>query len=324
LIHSRVNEGLLVGLASATDLKIQLKSRLRRLAWSNRATLALATAAVDAAYLARSKLPSGRTVDGTTSPISYDQPADLVAFHRYRSEFEKIGGSFWDGAIVTWDILLARQAAQGIQGDVLEIGVLKGKSATLIALHTRPHETFVLIDPALRREAVDAVESIHAANNLYLRDLSQNLRTHQALISRYRRFRWLHIDGEHSGPAVRNDLEIAAALVAPGGIICLDDFFTPAYPQITAAVFEFLASRRERLQLVLIGYNKGYICRCEDAAGNLSFLRDEAQREYARRDFAVTLWKTSSRADMNCFGVTGRVQNAAYKGPDWAPDMLPI
>ncbi len=190
--------------------------------------------------------------------IGAGQPTDLRRFHRYRSEFEGIGGSFLDGAIVTWDILLSRQAALGIEGDVLEIGVLKGKSATLMALHARADEAFVLIDPALRREAVEAVESVHAANNIQIRDFSQNLHEHPALTSRGGRIRWIHIYGEHSGPAVRNDLEIADALIAPGGIICLDDFFTPAYPQVTAAVFEFLARHQDRLQLFLIGYNKGY------------------------------------------------------------------
>ena len=117
----------------------------------------------------------------------------------------------------------------------------------------------MLVDPAVRREAVDAVDSIRASNNIYIRDFSQNLHGHPALAGRDGCFRWIHIDGEHSGPAVRNDLAIAAALIAPGGIICLDDFFTPAYPQITAAVFEFLASCRDELQLFLVGYNKAYL-----------------------------------------------------------------
>jgi Methyltransferase domain len=225
---------------------------------------------------------------------------------------------------MTWDILLSRQDDLGVAGDLLEIGVLNGKSATLIALYARAHEKLVLVDPALRREAVAAVESIHANNNVHVRDFSQNLRRHPEMADRHGCFRWIHIDGEHSGPAVRNDLEIAVELVAPGGIICLDDFFTPAYPQITAAVFEFLASRRGRLQLFLVGYNKGYICNAEDAPGMLAFLRDEVPHEYARREFEVTLWKTADPSDMNCFGVTPHVQNAVCRGPDRAPHTLPI
>jgi Methyltransferase domain len=309
---------------AANKLSLQLKNRLRQLAWSNRAALSFATMAVDAGYLARRRLQRGQTASETRCESEHAEPAGLSQLRRYRSQFEQIAGAFSEGAVITWDILLSRQAALGIKGDVLEIGVLNGKSATLIALHARRDETFVLVDPALRREAIDAVESIHPNNNIHVRDFSQNLREHVALAGRKGGFRWIHIDGEHSGPAVRNDLAIGTALLAPGGVICLDDFFAPAYPQITAAVFEFLMSHRGKFQLFLVGYRKGYICHCSDAAGNLSFLRQEAQREYARRDFAVTLCKTADPSDMNCFGVTPRVQNAIYKGPDWAPETMPI
>lgn len=308
----------------ANKLSVQLKNRLRQLAWSNKMALSLATTAVDTTYFARRKLRPGRTAYGTKAASTRSEPTALGRLHRYRSEFEQITGSFWDGAVITWDILLSRQAALGVKGDVLEIGVLNGKSATLIALHACMDETFVLVDPALRREAIDAVERIHPNNNIYIRDFSQNLHDHVALAGRHGCFRWIHIDGEHSGPAVRNDLAIGAALLAPGGVICLDDFFTPAYPQITAAVFEFLTSHGGSFHLFLVGYNKGYICHGSDAGGNLSFLRQEAQREYFRRDFAVTLWKTADPSDMNCFGVTPRVLDSIYKGPDWAPETIPI
>jgi Methyltransferase domain len=313
-----------MGMIGANSLSVQLKNRFRQLAWSNQVALSLATTAVDAGYLARKKLRRGRQANGTKGASKHADPADLGRLRRYQSQFEQITGSFWAGAVITWDILLSRQAALGIKGDVLEIGVLNGKSATLIALHACTDESFVLVDPALRREAIDAVESLHPSNNIYIRDFSQNLRKHVALAGRESGFRWIHIDGEHSGPAVRNDLAIGADLLAPGGVICLDDFFTPAYPQITAAVFEFLGGNYGKFQLFLIGYNKGYICHCSDAAGNLAFLRQKVQREYARRDFAVTLWKTAEPSDMNCFGVTPRVQSAIYKGPDWAPETIPI
>jgi hypothetical protein len=308
----------------AEPTSVLVTNKLRRLAWSNRATLAFATAAVDAAYLFRKASMRRRPAARTGLPTGAADAANVSRLDRYRREFEAIGGSFWDGAIVTWDVLLARQAAQGVKGDLLEIGVLKGKSATLIALHARADETFVLVDPALRREAIEAIESIRGTGNLFVRDVSQKLGGHEALAGRAASCRWIHIDGEHSGPAVTNDLEIAEAMIGSSGIICLDDFFTPAYPQITAAVFAFLAARRERLQLFLIGYNKGYICRREDAGELLAFLRDDAGREYGRRGFPVTLWKTANPADMNCFGVTPRVQNAAYKGPDWSPDVIPV
>ena len=59
------------------------------------------------------------------------------------------------------------------------------------------------------------------------------------LMQHRRSFRWIHIDGEHTGQAVGNDLAIAHELLADDGIICIDDFFNPAYAQVSAASFPF-------------------------------------------------------------------------------------
>ncbi len=303
---------------------IFVANKLLRLARTNKTTFFLATAAVDAFYLAKKWIRGGGPGDPPVFPAANSKRPELTAFDRYKNEFATLKGHFSDGAMVTWDILLSRQVTEAVAGDLLEIGVFSGKSATLIALHARATETVVLVDPILQREAIDAVEIIHPTHNILIRDISQNIRNHDAIAGRQGRYRWIHIDGEHSGPAVTNDLEIAETLLAPRGIISVDDFFTPAYPQVTAAVFAFLATRRQRLQLFLCGYTKGYICRREDASEMLAFLRDKAKDEYDRRNFAVTIWKTSYPADLNCFGVTPRRRNMAYRGPDWEPDTIPI
>src|SRR4030095_347675 len=81
--------------------------------------------------------------------------ADLVPFHRYRAEVGWIGGWVQEVATATWDSLLAWQAALEVRGNLVEIGVLKGKSAALMALHARPEETCVFVDAVLRQEAID-------------------------------------------------------------------------------------------------------------------------------------------------------------------------
>lgn len=282
-------------------------------------TIAIATNVVNFAHsltsITRTEKPK-RSAD-----ISNNIEDSLSRLEHYRGKFGHINGSFWDGAIVTWDILLERQSDLNIDGDIIEIGVLKGKSATLLALHAADEETFVLVDPAMRNEATSAVASVHPTNNVVIKEFSQNIRHHPAL--KPKGFRWIHIDGEHSGPAVVNDLEIAAKLLTPRGIICLDDFFTPAYPQITAATFAFLADNPQ-LTLFLVGYNKGYICHSKSSADYLAFLRDNAAAKFAKRQFPVTLWKSAAPPDLNCFGVTPKVQNTVMKGPDWAPNEIPI
>ena len=65
----------------------------------------------------------------------------------------------------------------------------------------------------------------------YIKQKSVELNRSPELMRHRRSFRWIHIDGEHTGQAVANDLAIAHDLLADDGIICIDDFFSPAYPQ---------------------------------------------------------------------------------------------
>jgi hypothetical protein len=301
---------------SARRLLFSITQKLKRLAWSNDTMLRIATCAVDASYVLtrryRRRAPTGSA-------------SELRALQRYRAEFSGLGGSFCDGAIVAWDVLLGHQAELGIVGDLLEIGVLKGKSAVLLALHARPGETLALVDPAFRLEAIDAVERARPERNLFLRMRSQELAQDARLAALEGRCRWVHIDGEHSGPAVDNDLDIAARLLAPAGVVCLDDFFTPAYPQITRTAFAWLAARGGAFSLFLTGFNKGYVCRADVAPVYLRFTRDRMLAEFECRDFGeVTVWKTAEPDDMNCFGITPRHQEYRYKGPDWTPETIPL
>jgi hypothetical protein len=304
----------------ARRLLFSATQKLKRFAWSNEAALWVATRMVDASYILTRRFRRGAAGTGGD-----EASRELRALERFWAEFSGIGGSFWDGAIVTWDVLFRYQAEAGIAGDLLEIGVLKGRSAVLLALHACPGETLALVDPALRLEATDMVERVRPGPNLYLRMRSQELGNDTSLGALEGRCRWVHIDGEHSGPAVDNDLDIAARLLAPAGVVCLDDFFTPAYPQITRAAFAWLAARGGAFTLFLTGFNKGYVCRADAAPAYLRFTRDRMLAEFERRDFAdITVWKTTEPADMNCFGITPRYQEYRYKGPDWAPDTIPL
>jgi hypothetical protein len=296
---------------------------LKRLAWSTRPTRAMATYAVDIAYQVRKRRAAPARLDGADAAAGV--APDLLPFHRYRAELRGIGGWFKDGAIATWDCLLAWQTASGVHGNLMEIGVLKGKSAALMALHARPHETCVFVDPVLRQEAIDVVEAMRPANNAWWREMSQDLRGDDRLLPLAGTCRWVHIDGDHSGPGVANDLEMAAGLLSPEGVICLDDFMSPAYPQVTMAAFRSLAERGDELTLFLTGFNKGYVCRTSHAPTYLRFLQERLLAELHRRELTdVTVWKTTEPADMNCFGLTRKYLDHDARGPDWAPHTMPI
>lgn len=293
--------------------------RLRRLAWSNKYTLAAATAGLNGVYAVQKRLESGRR---RTAVAQSGEVSKTAIFEAYRKRYPLDRTWFWEGASVTWDILLSHQRAAHVQGSLMEIGVLKGRSAAHLALHASSDEAIILVDPAMRAEALDAVRQAHPDNNIVLPMVSNAVHRRAEILPFTGACRWIHIDGEHSGPAVLNDLDVAKALLQPRGVICLDDFFTPAYPQITAAALYWLKDNSD-FTMFLTGYQKAYICKRDDAACYLDFIHRRFLDEAARRQFGqITLWKTAAVADMNCFGVTPRVGNYTMKGPDNAPDQI--
>ncbi len=64
--------------------------------------------------------------------------------------------------------------------------------------------------------------------------------------------RLFHIDGEHSRKALAADLELATAVIAPGGLIVLDDMLHPGYPTLMVAVQEYLERHPEMTVLCVI------------------------------------------------------------------------
>jgi predicted O-methyltransferase YrrM len=85
--------------------------------------------------------------------------------------------------------------------------------------------------------------------------------------SRYPRF--IHIDGEHSRAALTRDLELATAVLAPEGVIVLDDMLHPGYPTLMVAVQGYLERHPEMCVLCVIdretvvAATKFVLCRTE-------------------------------------------------------------
>jgi hypothetical protein len=55
------------------------------------------------------------------------------------------------------------------------------------------------------------------------------------------RLRYLHVDGGHTASVLRHDLGLAHGIMAPGGIVCLDDMLHAQYPELGATVGRHLA-----------------------------------------------------------------------------------
>lgn len=161
--------------------------------------------------------------------------------------------------------LLERQAAWGVGGDLLEIGVFRAGTAALLGAFLQEKERLLLIDPTqdpnVTRQTVERFArvrgdqlAIHVLDSLVVNKWRERILTPSTPLLRF-----AHIDGEHSYDAVYSDLELARRYLTPGGVIVLDDIFNMNSACCTHAMFDYLRDQ-PLLQLVAMGFGKAYLC----------------------------------------------------------------
>lgn len=245
---------------------------------------------------------------------------------RFHEEYGHVKGSFNDASAACWSFLMDWQNANGISGNLFEIGVQYGRSAVFSSLYMQEKEIAGFCDLYLRKEAVDLLNTIGAGEKRFLKMSSAQLTPSIQAPEFIANCRWVHIDGSHSGSIFANDLRVANALLGGDGIIVVDDFFSVQYPQITAAVFDFLRSNPWDLRLVLAGYNKGYLCRPLKAQELLHHIKDNFYSGMCDRGQRnIRVFKSTEPGDYNCFGFAPAPEDmSGYHGPDWAPDKITV
>ena len=249
----------------------------------------------------------------------------MSVLHRYSAEFSQLPGWFSPQAAALADAFLSLQAARGGRGDLLEIGVYKGKSATLSTLHARPDEQCVFIDPQLDSDLRATIHRIKPSLTTFADMTSERVATSGLLNRAERTFRWIHIDGEPSSRAVANDLALADRLLGDDGLTVVNGFFDAAYPQVTWELFSVLQRHPWRFHLFIGGFKKAYLCRPATAASYLRFVRDRLYVDMRSRGHSqITIWKTGTGDDMNCFGIKERSGDFDYRGLDSSPTTIVI
>ena len=150
--------------------------------------------------------------------------------------------------------LVRHQSALGIGGDLLEIGTFEGRFFIAMALLLEPGEHALGIDvftwpsPAVYDHLLEncAAAGLDAASYTAWK---VDTRTITAADLRARlpggKARFIHIDGEHIPECLRNDLELAHAVLHPDGVIALDDMLHPGYPTLITTVIEYLQRHPE-------------------------------------------------------------------------------
>ncbi|MGE7369388.1 class I SAM-dependent methyltransferase [Neorhizobium sp. NPDC001467] len=162
-------------------------------------------------------------------------------------------------------------AANDVKGDVVEIGVWKGKSLALMQRVSNQSTKMIGIDPFELRGQVQEVKYFHEV--LYptcflIQGYSQNAVARTVQISKS--FKLLHIDGGHLTQHVWADFLLYERFVVPGGYIVFDDYGDVTHsPEVGPAVDQL---REHGLFAgydvigVLPGYANSYVLRKKETA----------------------------------------------------------
>lgn len=167
-------------------------------------------------------------------------------------------------------LLDAEQRRLGITGTLFEIGVHHGQTAILLALLARRGEQCVFLDLLDQQE-----ENVDNSGRGDLRTFKGNLAkwapdiAAEIVIGNSLKvdfasipalaagIRFAHIDGGHLKDVVLNDLYETEALLAPGGLIVIDDFMHSGFLGVNEACNQYLAEARDKqLSAIAAGKNK--------------------------------------------------------------------
>jgi Methyltransferase domain len=166
--------------------------------------------------------------------------------------------------------------ALGSRGDVLEIGVYKGKSAVVLGYCIDGDERLVVVDP-FGRSASDA--TVLAEQHRFYDDLTRSEfdrnygRFHARpplVLERFstdlvpgdigRDIRLVHVDGAHDYTSVAHDIDLVLAVLADDGVLVFDDAIDRGAPGVVAAVWAAVGDGR---LLPLMTTGKVWTCRPE-------------------------------------------------------------
>jgi len=174
--------------------------------------------------------------------------------------------------------VIKRQSDIGIGGDILEIGTFEGRFFVAMAKLLQAGEHALGIDVFTWPSEKVYDHFVENCANHGLKPGSTTawkVDTLKISAAELRaklpagRARFVHVDGEHNAECLRNDLELAHAVLHPDGVIALDDMLHPGYPTLIVTVIEYLNRHPEMRALCIVDREsitaaaKLLICRIE-------------------------------------------------------------
>jgi len=229
-----------------------------------------------------------------------------LRFQELATLADKIEGMLSVFSMAAVDMMLSFQEELGAKGSILEIGTYRGKSAVILGAHLRDAERLVLVDinDYLDRAAIEP----NKESTDFVVTHSEKLRS---ALPNYRgrrgSFRFIHIDASHGYHETVHELGMADELLAPLGIIALDDFTNLNYSQNIAAIFKYLFTTDTKLTPLVVTDEKAYLCRREEFDLFAPLILDASLAEMKSRGVDPVLARTSYGPEYKAFYLRGRL-----------------
>ena len=197
-----------------------------------------------------------------TPATSQSIRSGIEAVDRYLAEgYDKVPGMSSRFAAAICCGLLRIQSEMAVKGPIAEVGSFEGRFFIALAHALRAGEKALGIDlfdwpnPEVeqRFEANCARHGIPADKRITWKADSRTMKAEDLLAKLGgQRPRFIHVDGEHSRHALSRDLELATSVLAPEGVIVLDDMLHPGYPTLMVSVQQYLEAHPDMTVLCII------------------------------------------------------------------------
>jgi methyltransferase family protein len=187
---------------------------------------------------------------------------------KYLASFASIEGWFDPDAALMFMAYNQLIAAVGCAGPVLEIGVHRGLSAIAVASLRGEGQPFFAIDLFEDLQSQNVSHSGGGSKAAFLNNMSRFyedtsfVRTITAASATIEPedlgsgFSFCHIDGGHSATETDQDFALACRILAPGGLLALDDYFNPMFPGVCEGALRFRNRNEGAVLPLAIGFNK--------------------------------------------------------------------
>lgn len=225
----------------------------------------------------------------------------LLKIEEARSTAATFKGSLSDISVSIMQSILSFQDRSSITGDMIEYGVLHGKSASVLLSNIGRSETLHLVDVNEAYPDFDKLRGISPNFDFHKGASEQMIRDGSLEKFLSKGVRLSHHDASHSFNNVITEMDFMHDRIAPGGVMVLDDFLNPNFMQVVAACFTHIARTKSKVEPFLFASSKMYLCRKEDFRMYERLVVEEIFPTIKKVGFPLFLTRTEDTEDYRAF-----------------------